>query len=76
MGKCLYFFCEFNNHNCICDELSCYTHIAIQALTEQLNRLENPPLTVEELKQMDGEPVWLVDGEGHECWGLGLHLDS
>lgn len=26
------------------------------------------PLTPDELRGMDGEPVWCVDGAGHECW--------
>ena len=30
----------------------------------------NEPLTLEELRQMDGEPVWCVDGCGNECWCL------
>ena len=28
------------------------------------------PLTLEQLKQMDGEPVWCADGEGHSCYCL------
>jgi hypothetical protein len=35
--------------------------IAIEALQEQAEReKENKPLTLEELRQMDGEPVWVV----------------
>ena len=30
----------------------------------------NEPLTLEELRQMDGEPVWCVDGLGNQCWCL------
>lgn len=30
----------------------------------------NEPLTLEELRQMNGEPVWCVDGCGNECWCL------
>ena len=26
------------------------------------------PLTLEELRKLDGQPVWCVDGAGHECW--------
>lgn len=34
---------------------------AVSALREKLER-ENPkPLTIEELRQMDGEPVWVTD---------------
>ena len=31
---------------------------------------ENSPLTWEELKGMEGEPVWIVDDEGDEYWVL------
>lgn len=30
----------------------------------------NAPLTLDQLIEMDGEPVWLVDGGGNEMWGL------
>ena len=30
----------------------------------------NDPLTIEELREMDGEPVWCVDGYGNACWCL------
>jgi hypothetical protein len=33
-------------------------------------RSENKPLSLEELRQMDGEPVWMVDGQGHEMYGI------
>ena len=32
---------------------------ALAALREQQEREENEPLTLEELREMDGEPVWL-----------------
>lgn len=32
--------------------------------------LPNDPLTLEELLEMDGEPVWCVDGRGNACWCL------
>lgn len=39
--------------------------ITIQALEEKLERKNPQPLTLEELKQMDGQPVWIVkNGEG------------
>lgn len=31
---------------------------AITALREKLERQQNDPLTIEELREMDGEPVW------------------
>lgn len=30
----------------------------------------NDPLTLSELREMDGEPVWCVDGRGSQCWCL------
>ena len=30
----------------------------------------NEPLTLEQLREMDGEPVWCADGEGHSCYCL------
>src|SRR5574344_1569336 len=30
----------------------------------------NEPLTIEQLRQMDGEPVWCADGDGHSCYCL------
>ena len=37
-----------------------------EALSERIARAKNEPLTIEELQQMDGEPVWI---EGHG-WAL------
>lgn len=34
------------------------------SLTEQ----PNAPLTLDELRQMNGEPVWVIDGENHSCY--------
>ena len=33
---------------------------------------ENPPLTIDQLREMDGEPVWVVFRDGREegCWML------
>lgn len=30
----------------------------------------NPPLTLDELREMGGEPVWCVDGMMNQCWCL------
>lgn len=30
----------------------------------------NDPLTLEQLREMDGEPVWVVRGEGEGRWAL------
>ena len=34
----------------------------------------NRPLTLEELREMDGEPAWWDDGDG-SCWGI-ISVDS
>ena len=52
--------------------------MAISALRQQETVTEhhelNEPLTLDELRQMDGEPVWVEfqDGSGG-CWGL-VHI--
>ena len=48
--------------------------MAISALRQQetvTNRNGlNAPLTMDELRHMDGEPVWVVYGEDEGMWGL------
>ena len=44
--------------------------LAITALHAQQEREKNKPLTLDELRKLNGEPVWLVDGDGNELWGL------
>jgi hypothetical protein len=39
--------------------------LAIQALQEKKEREKNEPLTLEELKEMDGEPVFIVFDKKH-----------
>ena len=34
----------------------------------------NEPLTLDELREMDGEPAWWDDGDG-SCWGI-ISVDS
>lgn len=34
----------------------------------------NEPLTIEQLREMDGEPAWWDNGEG-SCWGI-ISVDS
>lgn len=34
----------------------------------------NEPLTIEELREMNGEPAWWDDGDG-SCWGI-ISVDS
>ena len=31
----------------------------------------NEPMTIEQLREMDGEPVWIVDSEGRNWYGPG-----
>lgn len=38
----------------------------IKALIKPLNK----PLTLDDLREMNGMPVWCVDGDGNQCWGL------
>ena len=57
-------------------------HQAAQIIDMLISALEgditltppNEPLTLEELREMDGEPVWWDDGEG-SCWGI-ISVDS
>lgn len=44
--------------------------LAVAALRAQQEAERNDPLTLDELRKMDGEPVWCVDGSGCERWGL------
>lgn len=41
--------------------------IALQALREQEEREDPKPLTIEELQQMHGQPVWIED---EKAWGI------
>lgn len=45
-------------------------NMAIDALKAEAQPQENKPLTQEELRKMDGEPVWCVDGIGNVAWCL------
>lgn len=57
-------------------------HQAAQIIDMLISALEgdptltppNEPLTLEELREMDGEPAWWDDGEG-SCWGI-ISVDS
>lgn len=48
--------------------LSAALGVARIILREQEEREHPRPLTLAELREMDGEPVWCVDGCGHERW--------
>ena len=45
---------------------------AVGRLEELTAPPSNAPLTLEELREMDGEPVWIVsiDGRNNPCWML------
>lgn len=46
--------------------------MAISALRAQQEAEKNEPLTLDELREMDGEPVWVdcIDSKGYGCWML------
>ena len=41
---------------------------------KQRHKPSNEPLTLEELREMDGDPAWWDDGDG-SCWGI-ISVDS
>ena len=56
-------------------EESYSTREVAEAIYEELEKVanaprKNPSLTIDELVQLDGESVWCLDGEGHQCWCL------
>ena len=59
-------------------ERSCSIHgcavllMAVDRLKELVVPPPNPSLTLDELQEMDGEPVWVVslDGQNVSCWML------
>ena len=44
--------------------------IAVSSILKQQERENQKPLTVDELRQMDGEPVWVVYDEDAGTWAL------
>ena len=64
----------FENQNKYYDDKEAYQEdyhmnvIALAALHAEQERTENKPLTLDELKQMDGEPVYAVGGGGYAAW--------
>lgn len=51
-----------------------YPHIALkEALDMAITALSPPnePLTIEQLRKMDGDPVWIVDVGPHKWYGPG-----
>lgn len=47
-----------------------WLEMAISALRFQKAAEKNEPLTLDELIEMDGQPVWGVDGSGNACYLL------
>lgn len=63
-------FAEYAQRMARTQEMKEFYALAEAALKEQEEQ-ENPkPLTLKELRQMDGEPVWMEDNKGNKCWGL------
>ena len=46
------------DYECVKYKSDCAT-TSLKALQNELERVENKPLTIEELKEMIGEPVWI-----------------
>lgn len=44
--------------------------LAVKALEAMQERMNPQILTLDELKQMDGEPVWVVDRYGNGRWAI------
>ena len=55
-----------------CGESTFETKPIHEGICALANRRAQPaePLTLERLREMDGEPVWCADGEGHSCYCL------
>ena len=47
-------------------------HSMFAAMLEE--SMSNEPLTIEQLREMDGEPAWWDNGDG-SCWGI-ISVDS
>jgi hypothetical protein len=44
--------------------------VVLPALRAEQERLNPQPLTLDELRGMDGLPVWCVDCFGNQCWAI------
>lgn len=61
------------DHKCtLRDREAAEYHSMFAAMLEE--SMPNEPLTLEQLREMDGEPAWWDDGEG-SCWGI-ISVDS
>lgn len=61
--------CNLNGDFCI-EGPGCPLELNAENAMRLLPKLFNDPLTLDELREMDGEPVWCVDGRGNACWCL------
>ena len=61
---------------CTADAESTMGGMLFDTAEEAISALSPPnePLTLEELREMDGEPAWWDDGDG-SCWGI-ISVDS
>ena len=52
--------------------------IAIGNIEDTLAKLDNPPLTWDELKKMEGKPVWVEEDYGYKHWEIidGVHEED
>ena len=81
-GPLMTYYCEDRLHLIACEK--CGTLALTKAVSPQVAANltlrqptltpPNEPLTMEELRKMDGEPAWWDDGEG-SCWGI-ISVDS
>lgn len=51
-------------------ELQEAVHVAISALRAQVDTPPNDPLTLDELREMDGEAVYFQFGDGAQGWAI------
>lgn len=50
--------------------------MAIASLRAQQEAEKNDPLTLDELREMDGEPVWVIRGLGKDRWWIANDLTN
>ena len=82
-GPLLDYYCEERLHLIVCKKCgtlaltkACAPQVAANLTLSRKPTLTQPnePLTIEQLREMDGEPAWWDDGDG-SCWGI-ISVDS
>lgn len=69
--KAIRYFERYINDDCYTIEYREACRMAVIALREQEEQENRKPLTLDELRQMDGEPVWIDDWfEDFHGWEL------